>query len=254
VFWASLSRALRTPSRADHDIRAIVNAIPAGSLYEDSPVGLVELRGSREFDSETVRALDIGYRSRLGSHLLFDLAGFRYSYGRLRTNEVGTPRQPDESQPYLLLPIVIGNDASGHTAGIEGSLDWRPAPNARLQLGYSYLHMNLNVTRNSLSGFTVDSDKDSPTQQIVVRWSTDLYRGTQIDLVARYVSEIPLQKISDYVALDARLALRISESTELSVVSRNLLAGSHPEYFSSASGTLPAKVQTSLYAALRLRL
>ena len=254
VFWTSLSRALRTPSRAENDIRAIVNAIPAGSLYDGSPVGLVELRGSREFESETVRAFDIGYRSQFGNRLLFDLAGFQYSYAKLRTNEVGAPVQRDEPAPHVLLPIIIGNDANGETAGIESSLEWRPTLNTRLQLGYTYLHMKLNFARDDIGGFAVDSEKDSPTQQIVVRTSADLFRNTHIDLIARYVDEIPLQNISDYLALDIRFALRTSETTELSVVSRNLLAGSHAEYISSASGTLPAKVQASLFAVLQLRL
>ncbi len=254
VFWASLSRALRTPSRADNDIHAIVNAIPAGSLYDGSPVSLVELRGSREFDSETVRAFDIGYRSRIGTRLLFDLAGFQYSYGKLRTNELGATVLRDEPSPYVLLPIIIGNDADGNTAGVEWSLEYRPTLNTRLQLGYTYLHMSLNVVEDGISGFTVDSEKESPTQQIVMRSSADLFRNAHVDLIARYVDEIPVQNISDYLALDIRLALRTSDTTELSVVSRNLLAGTHAEYIAPASGTLPAKVQTSLFAVLRLRL
>ena len=244
--------AYAVPGRQRHPRN--VNAIPAGSLYDGSPVGLVELRESREFESETVRAFDIGYRSRIGNRLLFDLAGFQYSYGKLRTNEVGAPVQRDEPGPHVLLPIIIGNDANGETAGIEWSLEWRPALNTRLQLGYTYLHMKLKFARNDIGGFTVDSEKDSPTQQIVVRTSADLFRNTHIDLIARYVDEIPLQNISDYLALDIRFALRTSETTELSVVARNLLAGSHTEYISSASGTLPAKVQASLFAVLQLRL
>jgi hypothetical protein len=114
--------------------------------------------------------------------------------------------------------------------------------------------MNLNIAADGIGGFAVDSERDSPTQQIVVRSSTTLFRGAQIDVTARYVNEIPLQNISEYLALDVRLALRTSDSTELSLVSRNLLAGSHAEYVSSASGTLPAKVQASLFAVLQLRL
>ena len=114
--------------------------------------------------------------------------------------------------------------------------------------------MSLNVAEDGISGFTVDSEKESPTQQIVLRSSADLIRNAHVDLIARYVDEIPLQNISDYLALDIRLALRTSDTTELSVVSRNLLAGTHAEYIASASGTLPAKVQTSLFAVLRLRL
>ena len=254
VLWASLSRALRTPSRADNDIRAIVNAIPAGTLYDGSPVGLVELRGNGAFDSETVRAFDIGYRSRIGNRLLFDLAGFRYYYRRLRTNELGAAAVRDEPDPHVLLPIVIGNDANGRTAGIEWSLEWRPTLNTRLRLGYAYLHMSLNAAGEGIGGFAVDSEMDFPTQQIVMRSSTDLFHNTHIDLIARYVDEIPLQKISNYLAVDVRLAWRTSDITEISVVSRNLLAGSHVEYISSASGTLPAKVQTSLFAVLQLRL
>ena len=217
-------------------------------------MGLVELRGNREFDSETVRAFDIGYRSRVGNRLLFDLAAFQYSYGKLRSNGLAATVQRDEPNPHVLLPIVLGNDADGNTVGIEWSLEWRPALNTRLQLGYTYLHMSLNVARDGISGFTVDSDKESPTQQIVMRSSTDLFRNTHIDLIARYVDEIPVQNISDYLALDIRLALRTSDSTELSIVSRNLLAGSHAEYIASASGTLPAKVQASLFAVMQLRL
>ena len=52
---------------------------------------------------KTVRAFDIGYRSRIGNRLLLDLAGFQYSYGKLRTNELGVTVLRDEPSPVRLV-------------------------------------------------------------------------------------------------------------------------------------------------------
>ena len=55
--WASISRAVRTPSRAESDILIRQGpVIPPNALYPTSPAVLTELSGGRDFESEEVIA------------------------------------------------------------------------------------------------------------------------------------------------------------------------------------------------------
>lgn len=51
--WASVSRAVRTPSRADHDLSSFyLFSLPAGSLFPGAPPALTTVIGDKDFDSE----------------------------------------------------------------------------------------------------------------------------------------------------------------------------------------------------------
>lgn len=73
-------------------------------------------------------------------------------------------------------------------------------------------------------------------------------KSLQVDLIYRYVSDLPGQAVPAYHAGDARFAWRISDQLELSVVGRNLLQPSHAE-FGGTAGTL-ARIRRSAYLRL----
>ncbi|MFN7140717.1 MAG: TonB-dependent receptor plug domain-containing protein, partial [Limisphaerales bacterium] len=76
VLWGAVSRAVRTPSRAEHDI--IIN--PPGA-----PPGSASLFGNRNFDSEDLIAYEIGFRSQPTTRMTWEIATFYNDYDNLRS-------------------------------------------------------------------------------------------------------------------------------------------------------------------------
>jgi len=117
--WAAVSRAVRTPSRAEVESR-IVNSIlrpgaPPGFLPFPAVVTVV---GNQDFQSEVLMAYELGYRVQAHERLSLDLAAFYNDYDRLRSTE---PAAPDTSNlpAYLQLPYVFSNQLKGQTYGAE---------------------------------------------------------------------------------------------------------------------------------------
>jgi iron complex outermembrane receptor protein len=67
----------------------------------------------------------------------------------------------------------------------------------------------------------------------------------QLDGVLRYVDSLPAQGVGSYVEADVRVARRITDAVELSVVGQNLIEGHHREF---AGGT---EVQRGVYGQVR---
>src|SRR4051812_13006365 len=78
-FWASVSRAVRTPSQADSDSR-ITSAVVPGV-----PPTVVWLQGNPDFRSEILIAYELGYRVQPHPKVSLDLALFYNDYDRLRS-------------------------------------------------------------------------------------------------------------------------------------------------------------------------
>ena len=78
TFWASVSRAVRTPSRAEESFTARYPSNPA------SPIPVIN-NGTIGFESETLMAYEIGYRVQPFEKLSFDLAAYYNDYDDLRS-------------------------------------------------------------------------------------------------------------------------------------------------------------------------
>ena len=88
VVWGSESRAVRTPSAAETDLRLRSAFIPDMGMGFDTNVVVV---GDPGVEAEEVIAYELGWRSRPREDLTLDLATFYHDYDRLVTYEPGTP-------------------------------------------------------------------------------------------------------------------------------------------------------------------
>ena len=67
--WASISRAVRTPTRVDEDIAVSDAPNPALPFF-------ARLLGNKDFKSEKILAYELGYRMQPTERLFFDVAAF----------------------------------------------------------------------------------------------------------------------------------------------------------------------------------
>ncbi len=247
TLWASVARALRTPSWGEQDSRFNVQAQP-GSPFP----ALIFWQGSRQTDPEELLAYELGYRTQVSSALALDAALFYNVYDKL----IGFGQLPcslrvTRGVEHLDCPLVFQNTLEGETYGIELFADWRLFPAWRLLGGYTWLKSDLRPRQpnTGVAGITSQVGTD-PEHQFFLRSSLDLPHNVQFDVLFRYVDALPFLRVNAYPTLDMRLAWKPWKSLELSLVGRNLTDDHH---FESGKQTIvtPTAIERDFLAVVR---
>jgi iron complex outermembrane receptor protein len=244
-FWASASRAVRTPSRAEDDI----------ILTQSTPFGPVTDYGSRHFESEELMAYELGYRARPLDSFSLDIATFYNEYDHLRSIEAG----PSPTQPVVLptFPLHAGNNLYGETYGVEASATWQVSTHEmfrwRLQPAYTFLQMQLHTRRRSTDTTSETDEGKNPHHQVSLRSSMDFPHGVALDLIGRYVDNLPAIHVPAYFSMDARLAWQINPHLEIAIVGQNLVESHHAEFAPSFIASQPSEIPRSVYGKITWR-
>ncbi len=246
--WASVSRAVRTPSRAEDNIR--LNQGP-GPI----PGSLVSIFGNRSFESEELLAYELGYRVQPHERLSFDLATFYNDYEHLRTIRPGTPFfEASPAPPHVVIPLRAGNDLKGETYGAELAANLQTTDWWRLSASYSFLQIQLHPTSNPPDQSSERAGEgSSPHHQFSLRSRMDLPKNFEIDTTLRYVDGLPAINVDSYVVMDIRLGWRPTQNLEFSIVGQNLFDNRHLEFVPTTVSTQTAEVEHSVYGKVTLR-
>lgn len=256
TIWGAVSRAVRTPSRGEHDIRLNQEPVyPENTFFPGSPATVTSLLGASEFQSEGLIAYEIGYRLQPTPRLSFDLATFYNDYQNLRSLEPGAP---EFGADPAHIPVSAGNELEGETYGFELGSNWTAIPNFwRLHGSYSLLRMDLRQSEASGDpGSPEEIEGSNPKHQWLVRSSFDLPRDWQWDTWFRFVDRLPAQNVDSYLEMDMRLAWRPFRASaergdlELALVGRNLIERRHQEFSSSLIRNQQVEIPRSFYAKL----
>ncbi|HEU5047196.1 MAG TPA: TonB-dependent receptor [Rickettsiales bacterium] len=247
--WASVSRAVRTPSRLEHDLTINEFTIPPRAP-STTPIDLI-LRANPDFASEDLVAYEIGYRRQITPELSTDIAAFYNDYSNLETNTL-MPFSVGSSPTHIIFPFEFTNDTSGETHGIELLTDWRAQKNLKLSASYSLLQVDLHGPPSSKAISSQQADTQSPTSQFNATSRWDVTSNTSFDTTLYYTSELPYYKIPHYWRLDARYSWRIMDGLQFSLTGQNLLMSSHRE-FSSATDVSAAEIPRSIFGSITWR-
>jgi iron complex outermembrane recepter protein len=114
--WAGVSRAVRTPSRFDHNVTLLTSVIPL-----PQPVALT-IQGNPDFRSEEVISYEAGYRTTFVKSVSLDVTGFYNDYRDLRSFASGTPFF---SGSAITQPLIITNGLQAKTYGVEIATVWQ---------------------------------------------------------------------------------------------------------------------------------
>jgi iron complex outermembrane receptor protein len=240
LVWASVSRALRSPSRLDTSLQVnVLNSIdPATGL----PV-LVRYLGDPNFQNEKLVAYEAGYRIELHKRVSFDLSAYYNSYNDL-ANYAGTalPGFLEFAPPpvHLVLPLQIQNTMYGETHGLEISTNWKPTRRWSLTPSYAFerTHMHLN------DGTPDPQSKLGPEGRSPIHWARldshlDLSRRLGWDASATFLDHLPMNEgnwriptgdAPSYVRVDSQFTWRLGESLTLGLIGQNLLKDHHIEF------------------------
>ncbi|MCP4699471.1 MAG: TonB-dependent receptor [Gammaproteobacteria bacterium] len=250
TLWAAVSRAVRTPSRIDHDVAGELTVPPAQNPIYPMPL-LSRGIGDRRVKSEVEIAYEAGMRTQLNPRLSLDIAAFFNRYDNAVTND--QIMFPSADNRMMILQSRFSNGLEGKTYGFELALDWMKAESWRLQAAYSFLRMHLRL-KKGVQSLVEDTENRSPRHQLSLRSSLTLSDEWELDLWCRYVDELPseaLGYLDDYVNMDVRLAWRPSANLELSLTGQNLLDKQHPEFGPDTFNPFVSEVQRGAYGQLR---
>jgi len=219
--WGAISRAVRTPSRADDDLVA--------TLYPVEPGVFPRYEQSRNVLSEELIAYEIGYRAQSTERFSWDIAGFYNVYHNLMNSMWNGEFIPEDypPPPHTILPLITLNQASAETYGVELAVNWSISQRWRLFAQYTLLQIQIYDPEET----TPITD---PNNQIYLRSSWDLSRDLEFDMIVRYVDSISEIGVPSYITMDLRLGWRPRKHLELAVVGQNLLENQHQEFNSIA--------------------
>ncbi|HKR05755.1 MAG TPA: response regulator [Bacteroidia bacterium] len=210
TLWASVSRAVRTPSRLDADIA--------------SPVS---------FKSENLLAYELGYRMQPIDNVSFSIATYYNQYTRLRSLDTN-PASPSE--------FYFGNNLKANTSGIEVSAEAIVTSWWKVRGGYNWLHQKFATTSTLTYPQSYLLEAIDPQNQFLIQSMIEVAKHFQIDCIVRYVDVVPaaltLPSIPSYLTFDLRLAYNYKWVT-VSVVGTNLAQKYHG---SSGSIQIPRSI------------
>lgn len=260
TFWASVSRAVRTPSRGENHIHLKMGFFPPGSDRNPSPFPLhVQVSGDSDVEAEELIAYEAGYRASPYNNLLIDVAFFYNDYDNLIGGQVGQPFF-DPSLEAIILPATSENVAEGKTWGVELALDWRLLPWWQLQPAYTYINMDVDLNHGPDQEVLQFADSEAPHHQVSLRSGFTLSPNLRLDLWGRYVDHLEnvavdtsrdRVPVSSYLTLDARLGWKPCNGLELALVGKNLLEDSHQEFGGfDFFEVRPTEIERSVYGKI----
>jgi iron complex outermembrane recepter protein len=209
IIWGAISRAVRSPTRFDDDLR--FRAVPS----------LVVISGNPNFRSEKLVAYEAGYRLQPHAGWSVDLSVFYNRYDDLRSQELST-------QPGTL--FVLANKLNGETSGGELSVTWQCAQPWRLRTTYTSLQKRLYFDPGSTDPTGGSQEGNDPRHLLTLTSMLDLPHGWEFDAMARYVSALPNPAVPGYTELDLHLGWQPTPNWELAAVAQNLLHAHHREF------------------------
>ena len=232
--WSSISRAVRTPTRAENDI--------------DVKSGSTSLNiGSSTYNSEELTAYEVGYRIKPTTKTLIDATTFYNDYSNLRTFE---------SDSSGLNPTAA-NLGYGESYGFEINGKWQVNNDWRVEAAYDYFKMNLHLSQDSTDkspsivgsadGLQV-AEGQSPQHQFKLKSFYSITPKVEFDNVMYYVDNLDQAVpesgttyrstgLPSYVRFDTRLGYLPSRNLDLSIGIQNLLDQRHTEFKASLANS-----------------
>lgn len=230
--WAAVSRAVRTASRGEHDLIALLGVSPP------PPVALpIRLLGDSGNDSEELIAYEAGLRISPHDDVSLDLSLFCNVYDDLLTLS-GTGVLPTD--------IYYANATEGEIFGTELAASWQASENWRLHLGYAFAHADLRGGD--------DAGEDAvPEHTVILRSHLDLTEDVELNASGFYVDHLADQRIGSYFRFDLGATWRVTDDISLSLWGHNLTENHHAEQLDTFYNARTADIPRSFLARLEVR-
>jgi iron complex outermembrane receptor protein len=225
LLWVAASRAVRSPTPFDVDVRESFGGPPV-------------LFGNPDFKTEKVWAYEVGYRGHPHPRVSWSVSSFYNDYEDLRSIE-GTP--------VTFFPLRWDNLIEGSTYGFEAWADFQVTDWWRLSPGFRSLHKRLDYAEGAMPLVDLHQVGNDPRSQASLKSSMN-WGAFTLQAMLRHVGEMPSPAVDDYEELSLRISYQLTETMAFAVNGFNLLDDSHLEYRSPTGN----RIRRSVFAELRL--
>lgn len=213
VLWGAVARAVRRPTRIDDNVEA------------RTPSGLLLVRGTGDFEAESLTAAEIGYRVQPAAAVSIDATFFHHHFDDLRSQDAPLTGG---------LPLTIGNTLLGQSHGLEVGVNLQPVIWWRNHIGYTWLNTSIERAPGSRDVTGGASEMNDPGYMFGFRSSLDLPRNVDVDVTVRSIGALPNPVVPSYTEMNLRLGWRATSRLEIFAAGHDLLHDRHPEYGTSA--------------------
>ncbi len=250
--WCAVSRAVRTPSKAETMLNGNIFNIPATipPVSADDLGVKGDLVKNPDFKSETLTAYEAGWRIIPIEQISLDIAVFYNRYDHLRTLE---PQSQwfDFNTYQFNIDYKFENMQYGSTYGLEVSATFKITKWWKLYSTYSWLNFDLDYESDSDS-LTASPSLLSPRQQFSLRSNMDIPWNMEWDAFLKYTDSIPGYDIPSYTRFDMRFGWSPAKWIDISLMLENLFDDQHPEFGGNGELLITTDVPRSFYGKITL--
>lgn len=281
TFWASVSRAVKTPSISEDSVTTRgINFLtkdmnnPLLDSISRSPY-LMSISGNENLKSETLTSFELGYREQFNDMFRLDITAFLNQYDDILTYvakgacledtatlPINTPSGPVDFcvvsgtlglDAILEFPTTFTNGLGAKTYGVEIVADWQVNDWWKLQANFSTLQVDARAYQDELyhKENEILIEELSAANTANLRSSMNLPNQWYLDTWVRYMDNLTNARVGAYTALDVRIARKFGEDLELSLVGQNLFDRQRLEFSEIFSGLGATEVQEAWYLQLR---
>ncbi|HEY3813117.1 MAG TPA: TonB-dependent receptor [Caulobacteraceae bacterium] len=227
LLWAAISRSVRTPNRIERQLEL-------SGVLAPSP----------DFQSERLWAYEAGWKGHPTHKLTLSVSTYFNHYDDLRVDDLTN----------LALPIQLRNGMEGNTYGVDAWGEYEVTAWWRLKGGFSTLHRDMRLKPGYVDITQMQAAGYDPNYQFQARSAFNLSPRVEFDADLRRVDR--LKSASDFVLapayteMDARLAYRFNNNSEIAVNGNNLLNPHHLEI--DDTGSVPLRtVPRAFFVSLK---
>lgn len=247
LLWVAVSRAVRTPTRAEHDAVLIPDRLV-------QPGVISAFKGNSDFDSEVLIAYELGYRFQPHETMLLDFTLFYNDYDKLRSFSPVGISFPSQTAPLAAFIFEFDNKLKGETYGFEMAFDWRPTDELTVRASYTYFDMQLHNGSNPADKALAETfEGQSPEHQVNLLSSYDLTPDLTVTLGGHYIDRLPSSSVGSHIDIDVGLRWQATKNLNLAIFGKNLLHTEQFEYRQVTLAPVSTKIEREGYLMLELK-
>jgi iron complex outermembrane receptor protein len=225
LFWGAVSRAIRSPTPFDRDVRERLGAI-------------VALDGDSAFAPEKLVAYELGARAQLDDRATISLSLLYNDYDDLRSVELTTGP--------AFLNLVWANGLKGRTLGFDVWGEYQLTSWWRLAASFNELSEHFNFKPGASGIVGVSQLGDDPEHSAALRSAMNIGDDINFDAELRYVSALPDPAVPSFVEMNASIGWNVRDDVRLSLSGFNLLHARHLEFPAPGANAVPRSYSVGL--------
>lgn len=206
--WASISRAVRTPTRAEVDLDVALA----------TPFGTFRVLGNDDTDVEKLVAYEMGYKNTVYEGVYFDAAVFYNDYDNLGSVTAVTP-----------LLSTQDNGKWGETFGGELAINWDVNDKWNLKGSYSAIHVEIHGTFDATTNVP-NTEFNTPHHQFNIASNYQFPGNLEMSNMLYRVNSLKTPSIDSYFRFDTRFSWEPAKGREFNFVVKNLFDDQHQEF------------------------